>query len=198
MKSPEVVSEEQVYERYITVYNRRVSYPSQLKKERIFEFDVVGHPKANFLFTCIFPISFNCDKPQVTVLREYCWGTDQMLYTLPTGGFDPSKHSCFEECARSELSEEAHLQGGRLVRLLPDDHPGIAESKWCANRFIPFLVIDPEADTDPGPREDEELIEVHRLTLDELDEHLHSGYFCQPAFTTSALAIRELRSMGRL
>ena len=28
--------------------------------------------------------------------------------------------------------------------LLEDSHPGIAEVKWCRNRFKPFLCIDPK------------------------------------------------------
>jgi len=118
--------------------------PRSVPKGKTFEFDVVGHPRANFHFTCIFPIRFSSGTPQVTILREYCWGPDSILHSLPTGGFDPKKHTSYEECAKDELSEEAHLHGGELVRLLPNGHAGIAESKWCANRFTPFLCIDPE------------------------------------------------------
>jgi hypothetical protein len=39
---------------------------------------------------------------------------------------------------------QAHLKGGELIRLLDNDHPGISEAKWCANRFTPFLVVNPE------------------------------------------------------
>lgn len=48
------------------------------------------------------------------------------------------------------------LEGGELVELLPPDHPGIAEVKWCANRFTPFLCIDPVPAADPGARDAEE------------------------------------------
>ena len=43
-----------------------------------------------------------------------------------------------------------------MVELLPPDHPGIAEVKWCANRFTPFLCIDPVPAADPGARDAEE------------------------------------------
>lgn len=56
---------------------------------------------------------------------------------------------------------QAMLTGGQWVRLLPDDHAGLAEVKWCMNRFVPFLVIDPHHDVDPGSRDAEEVsIEV--------------------------------------
>ena len=46
---------------------------------------------------------------QVTILKEYCWGPDAVLYSLPTGSFDPNKHQTYEDCAYAELSEEVML-----------------------------------------------------------------------------------------
>ena len=43
---------------------------------------------------------------QVTILREHCQGLNDMLFTLPTGGYDPRKHSSHMDAACSELSEE--------------------------------------------------------------------------------------------
>lgn len=42
---------------------------------------------------------------------------------------------------------QACLKGGEWHSLLPDHHPGIAEVKWCRNRFTPFLCVDPEVRT---------------------------------------------------
>ena len=39
---------------------------------------------------------------------------------------------------------QAHLSGGEWVELLAPEHPGIAEVKWCRNRFRPFLCIAPQ------------------------------------------------------
>lgn len=55
---------------------------------------------------------------------------------------------------------QAQLLGGKLLPLLPLDLPGIPESKWCANRFHPFLCIDPQPDPSPPPRDAEEFMEV--------------------------------------
>ena len=43
---------------------------------------------------------------QVTLLREYAQGPHDMVYCLPTGGYDPSKHRSVEDCAAQELAEE--------------------------------------------------------------------------------------------
>ena len=44
----------------------------------------------------------------------------------------------------SFLLVQAHLSGGEWIELLEPKHPGIAEVKWCRNRFRPFLCIDPQ------------------------------------------------------
>ena len=43
---------------------------------------------------------------QVTLLREHCQGVNEMMYVLPTGGFDPRRHAARQACAEAELSEE--------------------------------------------------------------------------------------------
>lgn len=43
---------------------------------------------------------------QVTLLREFSQGINDMLWVLPTGGFDPKKHASLKACAQAELSEE--------------------------------------------------------------------------------------------
>ena len=57
-------------------------------------------------------------------------------------------------------SLQAQLEGGEWVGLLGPGHPGIAEVKWCANRFTPFLCIGPAAAASAGKRDAEEFIEV--------------------------------------
>jgi hypothetical protein len=57
------------------------------------------------------------------------------------------------------------LAGGEWHQLVPEGHPGLAEVKWCMNRFIPFLVIDPHPDPQPGSRDAEELSLEVRLYM---------------------------------
>ena len=219
---------------------------------------------------------------QVTLLREHCQGPNQMMFVLPTGGFDPSKHADWLACAKAELSEEvgkataqehhlggavipskdkeqtrtdlkkerrsredreerrerekrgccykdvaldcadyqqACLHGGTWQPLLAEDHPGIAEVKWCANRFTPFLCIDPQvrssatntcrpvllkgpcrlkctqswqADNAPGRRDAEEFIEVHRFAIKELRSIMVSGEMLLPSVSTCYMALERL------
>ena len=95
-----IESEDVVYDRYMTIYNRRVIFPRRSGAqvahvadaadvvdstdshrghdgEEIHEFDVVGHPKANFHFVVAFPYHPPSDPDahwsdgSVTLIREY-------------------------------------------------------------------------------------------------------------------------------
>ena len=56
---------------------------------------------------------------QVTLLREYCQGPNEMMYVLPTGGYDARKHSNLQACAAAELSEEARSMLLSLTASIP-------------------------------------------------------------------------------
>lgn len=92
-----IESEDVVYKRYMTVYNRRVVFPSRdtpggaggiegtggaggdesSAPPEVHEFDVVGHPGANFHFVVAFPFHPPADPSQhwsegsVTLIKEY-------------------------------------------------------------------------------------------------------------------------------
>ncbi|CAI5954539.1 unnamed protein product, partial [Closterium sp. NIES-65] len=53
-------------------------------------------------------------------------GANALVYTVPCGGYTDN-HTSLEDCARRELSEEAKLCGGQLIKLVGDDHPGLLE-----------------------------------------------------------------------
>jgi hypothetical protein len=196
-----IESEEVAYGRYMTVYNRRVAFPPRPSepvcadpaKKEIHEFDVVGHPNANFHFCITFPYHPPADKNahwsegEVTLIREYAQGPNALVYGLPAGSYHVEAHGSLEGCARAELSEEAHLCGGAIHRLLDETTcpEGIAEVKWCRNRFTPFIVVDPEKDESPGGRDKEEFIEVERVSIREVKKMLRTGEMLLPSITTA-------------
>ena len=97
------------------------------------------------------------------------------------------------------MSEEARLRGGKWIRLLPEDHQGIMEIKWGRNKFIPFIVIDPEEDPNPRARDAEEMMSViSNVTMDELDEIILSGDLALTAVQTSIMARSYLKKSGLL
>ena len=108
-----IISQELKYSRYLQLYNSRVQYPNS--KE--FEFDVCC--SRSRLFVVVFPYFPKTNT--VRVIREYCQGVNELRYSLPSGGFDPKKHSSARECAVQELREEALLADGLMVDLLPSN-----------------------------------------------------------------------------
>ena len=191
-----IVSESIAYKRFLQVEERVISYPDGRKSS----FDIVGHPKNNYVFTVIFV--FHTQSQSVTLLREFAQAAPpaaSYVLGLPCGGYDPKKHKDMLEAAQSELSEEAYLKGGEWVNLLPKDHPGVLESKWCRNRFTPFLCIDPVRDAAPKARDAEEEIEILReWPLDKLKAAMANGELLLPSLQTCFSALRWLEGHGRL
>ena len=195
-----IVNEEIKFARYATFYNRSIRFPDG----QVHEFDIVGHPKCNFHFCVTFPYhppphngngngsgGGGWRDGHVTLIREFCQGISDLVYCLPTGGYDPAKHGTLEACSRAELSEEAHLKGGTLKRLLADE-VSVPEVKWCCNRFTPFIVIDPQIDEKPGSRDKEEYIEVVKVSIPELRQIMRSGEMLLPSVSTCWWALEYL------
>ncbi|KAI9356961.1 hypothetical protein DFJ73DRAFT_212280 [Zopfochytrium polystomum] len=217
-----VVAESLLFKRYIAISNRTVRMPrellppeQQLQQQdeetdaaaaapaaRVVDWDVVGPPPA---VTTAFPnfcvvFVYHTATRTTTLLLEYMQGINSVRYGMISGGYEPKKHASMLECAQMELSEEGRLTGGRWVPLLPHDaHRGIMEVKWCANRFAPFLVVDPVPDGKPGKRDVEECMEVvPGVTMAALDAIILEGNLALTAVQTSIMARAWLAREGLL
>lgn len=92
------------------------------------------------------------------------------------------------------MAEEAGLEGGKMIALLPQDHQGIGEVKWCRNRFIPFICLDPIASEKPEERDAEEYIDIYRdITLEKLEEIMASGEMMLPSVQTAFMALKYIK-----
>lgn len=198
-----VLSEATAYARYLTVTDRTVTLNGAPTS-----FDVVSHPRSGGRFVVVFPFhpadpGGGHPTPSVTLVREFAQGPNTLVWTLPSGGFEPAKHASLLAAGRAELAEEARLGGGAWESLLPggvSGHPGLPEAKWCANRFTPLLCVGPVpiAAADAPPRDAEECItEVVRLPVPDFIALLRGGGdVLGPAFTTAWLALEVLRERG--
>lgn len=191
-----VTSEAVVYKRFLQVESRSVAYPDG----RQASFDIVGHPKGDYAFVVVF--AFHSATKSVTLIKEFAQAAPPhaaRVLSLPTGGIDPKKHKDFLEAAQAELAEEARLTGGTWHRLLPESHPGVLESKWCRNRFTPFLCIDPVADPSPPARDAEEDIEILReWPLARLAKAMANGDLMPPSTQACVSALAWLREHGMI
>jgi len=167
------------------------------------KYDIVGHPRVNYRFAVIFPFHPACVEtgtpPSVTIIREYCQASNEMGYSLPTGGFNPKKHKNLAQSAKDELAEEAMLKG-TVVDMLDDidgEHPGFVEGKWCSNRFRPYLALDLQSIANPPARDVEEFsIEISKVTVPEFKKIMYSGKMMVPSIVTANMALDRLVREG--
>jgi hypothetical protein len=196
-----VLDETVAYDRYLTVFDRTVEFPED--GGLTVKYDLVGHPRANFRFAVIFPFHPKDSKAKtpakVTVIREYIQASNSLGYSLPTGGFNPKKHTSLSNAASDELAEEARLEGSLIDMLdaIDPEHPGFVEGKWCSNRFRPYLAVDPKPMANPPKRDKEEFsIETNRVTFPELKRLMYSGEMMVPSIVTANMAIERLLKEG--
>ena len=115
-----VLKESEVYSGYLSVYNRRVRFPDKSatgEKYAVppeYNYDVIGHPRANFHFCICFPYHPPAEgndwrNGEVTLIREYAQGPNEVMYGLPAGSLQKEKHLTLEDCVMAELSEEVRF-----------------------------------------------------------------------------------------
>jgi len=184
-----ILKDDIVHKRYITVWNRTTRFDDG----REIQWDVVGHDIPLPTFVTVF--TFDTATKTTCILKEYVQGTNEVKYTCTAGAIDRRKHKSQLETAQYELSEEAHLKGGRLISLLPSSQPeGISELKWSKNRFVPYICINPVLDDNPKERDAEEYIEIVRdVSIDDFTQMVMRGEVMLPSVQTGWMAIEWLK-----
>ena len=126
---------------------------------------------------------------------------------MPTEGTRPEKHGeDIANAAKAEMNEEAKLVGGRLVNLMQKksenegdrevgEEEGFIETKWCRNKFVPFLCVDPK-DVEEGQESkldvEEFALETFRVDLKELKRMMYSGEMMLPSIITCQMSLDYL------
>ncbi len=118
-----IESEREVFRRHQTVWERNVRFPDG----KLVSFDVLGNDRGDFQSVFVFP--FDSAAGTVTALKEYSPGVNDVQLSFVAGMFESEKHGSLEEAARAELSEEAHLKGGKLIPL-SRNRAGISADKY--------------------------------------------------------------------
>lgn len=190
-----------LHSRYLTVYNRKIRFSGNGVEERCIEYDVVGHPGSDFKFVCVAPFhspeTTASGEPEFTIVEEFCQGSNSRCIVFPSGCYEKGKHGCLEDVVREELHQEAQLTGGRTLKLISTDHPGLLETKWSRNRLHPFLNIGSIQSSTAVEKDPEEFMLTHdRVTLAEFKKLMYSGTMMMPSIITGQMAIEYLLQAG--
>ncbi|KAG0748970.1 hypothetical protein G6F57_003271 [Rhizopus arrhizus] len=173
-----ILKDEVVHKRFITVWDRTTEF----KDGRVIKWDIVGHDTSYPTFVVVF--TFDTKKSTTCILKEYCQGTNEMVHLI---------EESMKEAAKHELSEEAHLKGGKWIKLF-EGEDGISELKWGKNKFIPFLCLDPVDDDKPMERDYEEHIDIIRdVSVNELKQFIMKGEMMLPSVQTAWMALDYLK-----
>jgi hypothetical protein len=213
-----VARETIAYKRYLAVYDRTVEFASpdddeeeeeEKKKTISIKYDIVGHPRSGFRFVAVLP--FHSATKEFTICREYIQSVNASGVTVPTGGHEPEKHGeDIANAAKAEMNEEAKLVGGTLVNLMEKksenerdrkvgEEEGFIETKWCRNKFVPFLCVDPREveEGQEGKLDVEEFaLETFRVSLKELKRMMYSGEMMLPSIITCQMSLDYLVKSG--
>jgi hypothetical protein len=184
-----VVEERLIFKRYQAVSERVIEYPHGDRHS----FDVLGHGACASVF--VFPVVMAAGKASTVVLREYSPGLGKMMNGFPAGFLESHKHATPDEAAVAELSEEAFLTAGTLLRLSPLG--GVSADKYSKNLYHHFLALDCVPDLAPGERDQEEWIEIEKgVPLSAVRAMVVDGKFNTPNISLAFMALDRLEQLG--
>ena len=153
---PKIISSQKVFEG--RVFN--VTVDTVREGEVTYQREVVHHHGS----AVILPVF---DDGTVALVRQYRHPTVRYLLEAPAGGIDEGERP--DEAAARELQEELGLVAGRLEKL----SEFFVSPGFCEEKMWVFLATElTEGKQQP---EEDEVLEVVRLTLDEALEMISSG-----------------------
>jgi ADP-ribose pyrophosphatase len=158
---PEVgISKEVVYDgKLFKVVREVVRLPDGRERPR----EIVVHPGA----VALVPVD---QEGRVVLVRQYRRAADRVLLEIPAGTREPDEDA--EACALRELREETGLQAGHIERL-----GGFYSAPGFCTEFLDCYLLTDLKDN-PASGDEDENIEIERLTADEALEAILGGQIC--------------------
>jgi ADP-ribose pyrophosphatase len=125
--------------------------------------EIVVHPGAVALV-----VVDNDDK--LILVRQYRRAADRVLLEIPAGTREPGEDA--ETCARREVREETGYEAGKVERL-----GGFFSAPGFCTEFLDCYLLT-DLKESPGEADDDENIEVERLTLEEAIRAMQNEEIC--------------------
>ncbi len=146
------------------IYEGRVIKLSVLEMElpngAIAHRDVIAHPGA------VAIVALDDDR-QVLLVRQYRAAIGQIMLEIPAGTLNPAENPIV--CAARELQEEAGYSPGKLESL-----GGMFVAPGYTSEYI-HLFLATELSPSVLPMEDDEFLEVERMSLDDALAQIDAG-----------------------
>lgn len=154
------LSEEIIYKgKLFTVKKEMVRLPNGHERPR----EIVIHPGAVALVVVD-------DQDRLLMVRQYRRAADRALLEIPAGTREPGEDA--ESCARREIQEEVGYAAGKVTPL----GGFFSAPGFCTEYLDLFLMTD--LSESQGLADEDENIEVEKLTADEALEAIRRGDIC--------------------
>jgi ADP-ribose pyrophosphatase len=158
---PEVgLSKETVYDgKLFKVVREKVRLANGNERPR----EIVVHPGA----VALVPVD---DEGRILLVRQYRRAADRVLLEIPAGTREPGEDA--ETCALRELREETGYQAANIERLA-----GFYSAPGFCTEWLECYLLTGLSES-PGEADDDENIEMERLTADEAVAAITRGDIC--------------------
>jgi ADP-ribose pyrophosphatase len=158
---PEVgLSKETVYDgKLIKVIKEKVRIANGNERYR----EIVIHPGAVAL------VVVDADD-KLLLVKQYRRAADRVLLEIPAGTREKGENS--EDCALREVREETGYAAGKIQKL-----GGFFSAPGFCTEFLDCYLLTDLSES-PGQADDDENIELERLTLDEARKAIANGEIC--------------------
>lgn len=158
-----------VFEEEVTLPNGRISRQSRIEHQ-----------------PCIAVVPID-ESGQIVLIRQYRHAVGQFLLEIPAGGLNAAKES-IEDCVQRELAEETGYGAKRLIKLFA----GYLVPGYCNEYMHYYLARD--LFPAPLPPDDDEDIEVVRVSREEARKMINNGEICDSKTALGLLMALEYLS----
>ncbi|ASW51480.2 TPA: NUDIX hydrolase [Streptococcus suis] len=127
---------------------------------------------------------------KMILVKQYRKAIERAIYEIPAGKLELGEEDTLEDAALRELEEETGYTSDKLT-LLADFYSAIG---FCNERIRLYLADNLIKVENPRPMDEDEVIELHEVTLEEALNLLATGDICD---AKTIMAIQYLQLMRK-